>query len=254
LWDKKSGGNLTGYYTKTESNTLYRDKTTTIKSVDLSQEVKDMMTGTTPVSANSKIKGKIWAAMGDSITIGAFNSPGGVPYPTVVANRTGCIVSNYGIAGTCLAKPAGQADSMSDRYTSMRADADIITVMGGANDCTFGIPNGTFTSRDPANFYGACHLLIAGLLDKYPNGTVVMFTPPQGRSGTQYTAISGYAQVIREVSAYYSVPVFDVFNMGGLTVNNATNMNNFFPDTVHPSKAGHERLGARMQSFFESLF
>ena len=52
----------------------------------------------------------------------------------------------------------------------MIPDADIVVVFGGTNDFGWGdAPLGTMEDRREDTFYGAYHLLLQKLIDRYPD-------------------------------------------------------------------------------------
>lgn len=60
----------------------------------------------------------------------------------------------------------------------MEPEADVIVVFGGTNDFGHGdAPLGTMSDRTPYTFYGACHVLIRKLLERYPEAELVFMTP-----------------------------------------------------------------------------
>ena len=64
------------------------------------------------------------------------------------------------------------------RVATMDPDADIVVVFGGTNDFAHGDdPIGEMLDRCTTTFYGACHVLMARLIEKYPTATIVFMTP-----------------------------------------------------------------------------
>ena len=203
---------------------------------------------------NSDLFGKVFAALGDSITYGYIprNYPG-YPgqlesYAVIAARNTGLNLYNYGETANTVAASAGIVNPMSTRYTSMTDDADIITVMGGTNDIRRAVPLGTFTDNTNATFYGALHVLLGGLYKKYliDQGTtagrhkkIILITPPKlletsgGTSGGTGTLVdmTDWIAAMKEVAAYYSIPVLDMYNL--------SEINPHLNQTVHGTEPGY---------------
>ena len=142
-----------------------------------------------------KLEGKKINFFGDSITEGVGASAKENIYLNVLAKNTKLgIARNYGISGTRIARQTTfrtEDPTQSDRFdldfvyriSEMDPDADVVVVFGGTNDFGHGdAPLGCFTDRTPYTFYGACHLLMQGLIERYPEAAIVFMTPMH-RSG-----------------------------------------------------------------------
>lgn len=202
----------------------------------------------------SKWAGKKYVALGDSITYGFIprnytGYPGQLKsYATLTASTLGMSFVNAGISGNTVALKAGGDTPMCERYTELDNDADLITVMGGTNDIRQGIPLGTMSDRTEDTFYGALHILLGGLYQKYfinqgtttgKNKHIVVLTPPKllrtsggtaGGTGTLYD-LEPWCNAIKEVANYYSLPVLDMYNL--------SNMNPHLNQTVHGTETGY---------------
>ena len=136
-----------------------------------------------------KLCGKKIGFLGDSITYGvgtsnAENQYKGFRFPDLVAARSGAIAYNYGISGTRIAKQTVPMEfepsegHFSTRVDKMEDGLDAVVVFGGTNDYGHGDASlGTMDSRDEATFYGALHLLIVKLINKYPKAAIIFLTP-----------------------------------------------------------------------------
>jgi lysophospholipase L1-like esterase len=213
--------------------------------------IKDFMTDTAvrayldqiilEQGGSSSLYGLKWAVLGDSLTQGSTDK-----YHSYIAARTGCTILNYGIGGT---KFIASSNSMSTRYTSMDDTADIITVWGGVNDSnTSNI--GTMADRTNATFYGACHVLFLGLLEKYPAKRVGVITPLRTESASPKDVIVA-AEI--EVARYYNIPVLDMYYGGGIYPDSAVVSAAVIADKLHPDPAGHMKLSWKIQAFIEQL-
>jgi lysophospholipase L1-like esterase len=181
----------------------------------------------------SKWNGKIWSAVGDSITAGGSSTT--KIYHEYVKERLGfSTVNNNGVSSTKIA--TSNVSSMNNRIKSVASGSNLITVFGGTNDWGFGTgfnaPLGAITDTTVATIYGALHSICQTMYTTYPNATCAFFTPlPRGDA--QYPASSGVitigkgandlgytleqvADAILEVGEYYSVPVLDLYRCSGL--------------------------------------
>lgn len=208
--------------------------------------------------------------LGDSITEGCGTTPGNI-YHEILAKKCGLkAANNFGICGTRISrqqKPTVDAPEF-DEYFELRAakmptDADAVVVFGGTNDYGHGdAPIGEFTDRTPDTFYGALHCLYTYLINKYHGKPIVIMTPlhrtnednPSGDNKPKPVApLSVYADIIKEVARYYSLPVCDMFSISGLQPCLDVIRENYVPDGLHPNEAGHKIIADRLAGFLSSL-
>ncbi len=232
-------------------------------------------------------KGKKVVGLGDSITWGFTprndiadpNYPnGGTQLDSWLVLLAGALemsYQNYGISGSTLAYHATR-NPMCRRYTSMADDADLIIVMGGTNDFRNGIALGQFSDSTDATYYGALHVLCLGLIDKYyiqqglevGSRKQIMFMTPlkilDPNTGGLDTDIEPYCQAVKEVCAYYAIPVFDAYNESGITphilrtvqgeAEGYTGMYNpLITDGTHPTQDGQRKFAGRVAGFVQQL-
>ncbi|MCA0980250.1 SGNH/GDSL hydrolase family protein [Exiguobacterium aestuarii] len=199
-----------------------------------------------------RYEGKTWNVLGDSIT----NRPA-YSYWTVLRQRLGFAqVNNYGVSGSSIAVRAGRTDSMVERYSSM-VDADVITLLGGTNDFGSNVPLGTMADRVNTTFYGACHILLSGLVTKYPTKTLAVFTtiPRYNMQETngQGLYVHDYMDALREVAGFYGIASFDILRNSQIKAYNETAKTAYIPDGLHPNDAGYDLLAAQMLPLMEGL-
>ena len=185
-----------------------------------------------------------YVALGDSITFGCSNAHptqydnGG--YPQLVKE-----ILNLKFAQNC-GVPGNQIDAMLSRLDEMYANAEIISVMGGVNDCNSNVILGSIEDTKISTFYGRVKLLANALLKKYPNSFIFFMTPFQsGRNNIMNGNAIGYkledyANAIKEVCKLYDIPVLDMYNLGQFELE----MNNPNSDGVHPSEQFFENYTA----------
>ena len=212
-----------------------------------------------------ELKGKKLNALGDSITEGVGVSCSEKIFFNLIKDKAELAVArNYGISGTRIARQADDPGrAYVERFDKMDDDADIILVFGGTNDYGHGsAPLGTMDDRTPDTFYGACHVLFEGLMEKYPLGTIVIMTPAQRSVGADIPRIHpsrvnatvlDYSNILKQVAEYYSLPVVDIYAMGGIHPQIDSNRAALCPDGLHPNDAGHELLASRVLGVLKAL-
>ena len=215
-----------------------------------------------------ELKGKKINFLGDSITEGVGTSSKEKMYVNIIAEKYGAICRNYGISGTEIARQIGldyeNCLDFCKRYQTMDEDADIIVVFGGTNDYGHGnTPLGVMSDRTVYTFYGACHTLFEGLINKYPEAQFVILTPmhrynendPLGEHARKFATapLKAYSDAIKEVAEYYSLPVLDMFANSGVQPNIDIMREKYMPDALHPNDAGNEIIVNKLVKFIENL-
>lgn len=204
--------------------------------------------------------------LGDSITEGA-----GVPnvkytYWNVLKERYGLAEARgYGIGGTRIARqtvpsqnPKYDLDFCS-RVDGMDPDADLVVVFGGTNDFGHGdAPFGTIDDRTEFTFYGACHVLMRSLIEKYPSATIVFMTPlhravEKKPERPDVPHLSEYVRAIKEVAALYGIPVYDLYANSNIDPQIPVQKELFTKDGLHPNIAGAARIAERLGNFLLTL-
>ena len=219
-----------------------------------------------------ELKGKKINFLGDSITEGVGTSDVSNGFVAIIGRECELAASrNYGIGGTRIARQTiGCDNSVWDldfcgRYAEMDKDADVVFVFGGTNDYGHGdAPIGCMEDRTPWTFYGALHTLFSGLTELYPNSEIVVATPIHRLNETSrngdgiYKRIAAlpleeYVKIIREVAAYYALPVLDLWSVSGIQPNIPLNMERYIPDGLHPNDEGNKLLAKRIIAFLKAL-
>ena len=220
-----------------------------------------------------ELKGLKINFLGDSITEGCGTSNVENTYWNVLKRNEGlCEARGYGIGGTRFAKkktPSEKARWDLDfiqRYPEMDDDADVVVIFGGTNDFGHGdAPLGEMSDRTPYTFYGACHTLFEGVINKYPEATIIVMTPlhriqednPQGdgnkKDGEGIAPLVEYVNIIKEVAIYYSLPVLDLWSISGIQPRVPVLREKYCPDGLHPNDEGHKLIASRLAGFLKSL-
>lgn len=210
-----------------------------------------------------ELKDKKINFLGDSITEGAGTSDNSHRYPELLMEMAKLsAINNYGISGTCIAQYTGSLElsaSFAERFNLMDNDADIIVVFGGTNDYGHGTaPIGQFCDRESSTFYGACHKLFEGLIQKYPSSEIIVLTPlhrGNENSPNPFTnePLERYVDIIIQVAEWYALPVLDLYRISGIQPEVQMIREKMCPDALHPNDAGHKRVAERLYGFLKAL-
>lgn len=216
-----------------------------------------------------ELKGKKIAFLGDSITEGCGTSAIEKTFWNVLAQQTGAECFGYGIGGTRIAPQQYLEEGELDRYYATRVDdmipdADVVVVFGGTNDFGHGdAPFGRIDDMDERTFCGAYHALCRKLIARYPEAQLVILTPthrdsedsgPYNEKGFRLsTNLAGYVDAIREIAAFYAIPVLDLFRVSGIQSRVPELKDRYIPDGLHPNDAGHKRIADKLIGFLNAL-
>ena len=219
------------------------------------------------VKIKSKLYGKKVAVLGDSITGTDYTTP---TWWQMIAEETGCSVTNYGVSGTSIAFNEDREQfgkCFAERYTTMSDDFDIVFVMGGTND-RGRTPLGEWRDDNISTMYGALNTLIKGLIDKFPNAIILFATPIQEKvswnsnykfdatqsffnevqSTTEIPSVQYISEAIKVKCRQYAIPCKNLFDESRITGYNESD----WLDTLHPSANGQNKLKVAIQNFWEN--
>ena len=214
-----------------------------------------------------KTNGKKICFLGDSITEGCGASAPEKNFVSLfAAAHPKTAVHNCGVGGPRIApqktpfSPAC-AHPFYSRVSAMPERADLVCVFGGPNDYGGGdAPMGKPGDRTESTFYGALYALSVSLLDTYPNGKIVFFTPLH-RAGEEIPhekpdggkILKDYVRAIKENAEYFSFPVLDLWSVSGIQPAVPGMRGLFMPDGLHPNDNGYRRLFEIVDAFIENL-
>jgi len=202
-----------------------------------------------------------WGTMGDSITA---NSGGvyGINYRILVQSLLGIgYIKNVSSSGSMIARKAGfynDANAMCLHFTLLDNDCSIVTVFGGTNDYKGsgqdGVAMGIKGSIDVYDFYGALKVLIEGIITKLPKAKIAFITPLRRTNDTlpnlQGKTLKNYVDAINEMCNDYSIPVLDMYKIGGI---NSTNSTILQDDGLHPNTEGYLFIYRKIAKFIDDL-
>lgn len=167
---------------------------------------------------------------------------------------------NIAVGGTRI---KGQINS-DDRVNQIPVNTDILITAGGTNDWAQDIPLGSLdTLDDPETFYGAVHLYIQKVRDKFPDMIIVMASNPFGCCPGRFTeskdvaggvynninlSIADYTKVIKEVAEFnnvYYIPVYEECGISQANYEqyNLSEYNNYGHHVfLHPNSDGASKI------------
>lgn len=213
-----------------------------------------------PVSAQRVVNGH-WCALGTSITWynenvstadGAFTKG----YQTRVKEKLAFKkYSNKAVNGGALKTILGQ---------NKLEKADYYTIEHGINDWGQSIPVGTIedykNNTKNGTFAAEYRRVIDAIYKLNPSAKIVLCTPRRGYGFSNYLPdhwydpkngiyLQQYADMVKEIAKYESLPVADFFNQCGgqrdllkQSLNNARASVGFYNDAVHPNDIGYQRM------------
>lgn len=221
-----------------------------------------------------ELNGKIIHFLGDSITEGVGASSPDTIYHAIIKREYGLAqANNFGISGTRLAIQRTPSACPSfdlhfpSRVEKMPAEADAVVVFGGTNDYGHGDAIiGTPNDRTDETFYGACHTLFIKLIERYPTIPIVIMTPlhregenmPHPKTSADgcvvdVPTLKTYVDVIKEVAAFYGLPVCDMYAYGGICPDIQAQKEALCPDGLHPNDAGHIIIARKLANFLKTV-
>ncbi len=165
--------------------------------------------------------------LGDSITYGQDGTPGKEgqmkkPYPALIKDTLGYDVENIAVPGATVCTGVRRKDNsirptIHDQLDKIEGTPDVISVMGGVNDCGW-VELGSTASgnRDATTLYGGIRVLCSELKLNYPDTFIFFITPLKTRNWEAGSSkgydLSDVAEAIKTVCAEYDIPVYDAFN------------------------------------------
>ncbi|TJW49385.1 MAG: SGNH/GDSL hydrolase family protein, partial [Mesorhizobium sp.] len=192
---------------------------------------------------SAALVGKKWAALGSSITIGAYYAP-------LLAGMTGMVLTNLGVSGSALglSTTAYPSYGMSNRIVDIPADTELVTLEPGPN--AFGAqetPLGTLGDTTYATHYGSLWAACAAIRAQAPNAKIVMIgtysggpghaTHRIGRTNGQGNTMVQFMKAEREVAQMLAIPFIDI-SQSGIGYLTSTL---YMADELHPNAAGNLR-------------
>ena len=225
------------------------------------------------VSTNDVLYGKKWCVCGDSFTAGdnitdvieSGMYAGQIKvYKNLIANRNNMILQNINKGGMTLALPTSGSTSncFANSYTSIDSDVDYITLYYGINDSHQSdvISLGTITDNTLNTFYGAWNVILAYLIENYPNAKIGILVSNGCDTDDYRLATIACAQK-------WGIPYIDLNgdertpmmlrstnpNIDADAKNSRLIAWRVSPSNTHPNVAAHEYESTFIENFLRSL-
>jgi lysophospholipase L1-like esterase len=187
-------------------------------------------------TADDFLSGKTWLCIGDSIS----EYPG---YRQMIVDKYQLNALTGGfIGGLRVGYSGGASNCVLERLDKIsEGTPDIITIALGTNDQgEIGTINDNpdTQTEESYTFIGCYKALIERLFDKYGYVPMMLMTPYPRRGGGK----GDISTAIKEIGAYYSIPVFDMYHESGLPIGTLTDTGAddfmFAGDGLHVNQLG----------------
>lgn len=206
--------------------------------------------------ASRILDGLVWCSFGDSITYRETWQP-------MIVNTLGGTHENCGANSTPLGGSDPNAFWQDVRLNAVKAtDADVVTILGGANDLALGVPVGTDSNLEDKNtstFIGAYSYIINNLMTWKPSLKIFIMTPTyahnNGTDISQTLTYDMYADATKKVAEYYHLPCVELYEESGFNqyTMGASPYNIYSGDKVHPNEAGSKVIAAMVMAKFKEI-
>lgn len=217
-------------------------------------------------SANSyrfpDLSDKVWCSLGTSITWYNNHQSGfqkGYQSWMMDKINIGTLVNNGVNAGTLV--------QLAQNLASLVPVADIYTIEHGVNDWGNSTPVGTLSdySGDTGigTFYGAYRKVIDYIYSKNSSAIIILCTPRKARGFNGYLPtschgakgglyLSQYADAVKAIAEYESLPLCDWYNNAGVNDNNLPLYS--IDDALHPNDAGYKAMAQILLEQFIKIY
>ncbi len=198
-----------------------------------------------------------WQVFGDSISTTYNIAEGQIWHNLITADSEFAHITkhNSAVSGSEVSD-GGRTDVLSfiERYQSLDANADLVTIFAGVNDwCHNNIPLGNYDDTTTVDsLYGALNTLIPGIQNRCPNARIIWMSPLKTKSNMAVEStnadgtnafglrLTDYINAIEEKCAQFEIEFINLYEVEGLDPD--VNTANFSYDGLHPTAAGHEAL------------
>ena len=196
------------------------------------------------------LAGKSIGVLGDSY-VRNHREPVENTWHSKLARKHSMRYFNYGRNGNCISVDLKQwGTGMYRRYADMADSLDYVVVIAGHNDAarldSIGI--GLFRER--------LAVLCEGLIEKYPQASIMFFTPwtCKNFAGSNRQKV---VDAMLDVCGSYGIPVFDAARRSGIFAASDTFRRRYFQggggrDTAHLNSRGHDRFLPVAEAFILS--
>lgn len=213
------------------------------------------------ISISKALDGKTWCSLGDSITAQGI-------WQGYVVNELGLTHVNCGIGSTSLSGKSSTAFWQDTRLNAVKeTNADIVTILGGANDLVLNSVIGTeaelskaLAEKDTSTFIGAYSYIVENLLTWKPTLEVMILgTTWAHNDGTDYSdtvTYTDFSDACKKVAEYYGLPFVDLHGQCGFnkfTMGNSP-YNIYSNDNIHPNDLGGRKIASLVIAKMEECY
>ncbi len=159
----------------------------------------------------------------------------------VIAEKTGLVRTNYGLASSTIAvnNTYLKNESIYERITSgiMDESANVWTILGGSNDYNYNSPLGDLSSKDPETVYGAIKGIIEFIINlgKIPVFCTLIKNSSEGKVNSKGYKREDIRKAVIECCEYYSIDYIDLWAKSGI---NEYNLSETTRDGAHINEVG----------------
>lgn len=205
-------------------------------------------------ASEDHLYGKKLACVGDSITE-ATNPDGGyfANYAELAAARHNMTVYKDGKGGSTMTNVEGNNPFCVNRYLSVPADFDILTIWFGWNDNAVA-EVGTIEDTEDTTYYGAYKKVLEYFITTYPTKKIGLIVP-YGNANVEEFRVA-----VRALSEMYGVPCLDLADgkqcsllWGTANAAQEARRAALTYDGTHPNQVGHEYLSTMYEEFIKRL-
>jgi lysophospholipase L1-like esterase len=217
----------------------------------------------------NKYEGKTASFLGDSITAGYGT---GKTYFSFFSDLTGMTCSGFGQNGASIGDRNDATVQIFEEVSNLTGTESLVGIFAGTNDFGHNVAIGDYYSvaastgeksapATTATTAGGLHKLINDVRTACPNARIVVMTPTPRvvRGGTSnYNSrqkngagyyLQDYADCIKDICAFYCIPVLDLLSISQLDANVAAIDSAYFYDGLHLNTYGHEIVGNLLSRF-----
>jgi lysophospholipase L1-like esterase len=186
----------------------------------------------------SKLNGKRWLVLGDSISTGDGVLGGyqyaSEPYHYILGKKYGMIVTNKSVSGYT-------TDNLyNNKVLTLKGNyiPDLITIFIGTNDCSYSV-----------DLITPYRNMITKLKELYPNAKIGLICPIDRRD--QKSTLVTYVRYVEQVANEFKLPCLNMFKKEGWDFTNENDIATYTcvsssgsssHDGLHPNNLGHKLL------------
>lgn len=204
------------------------------------------------INAETGILGCKWSAMGDSLTAPSTLGVSVKNYVDYVAESLGVIATNLGWGGTGYINQGGASKAFWQRYNTIPADTDVLTVFGSLNDLDLAYNNlGGLKDNNTTTLYGCMNTFLNGVysINAGMRVGIILPTPWQWmnrRYPGEITTLKTeqYINALLDFAKFNSLPVLNLFDESGMHPWDDSFKTAYYKnaDGTHPNTQGHYRF------------